>query len=235
MYFPGKLKVMVIDNATDSMNNVLQELEPYGVQIAGMARLDSAGLKLVAEADYDVALADDNAGNWGQAKLLADFICKVCNKPLVLLTNAVGGHAETAMREGLVATLYNSAGVSGSEPVHKAYNSDDALCFFVRRGDVYKRVLWKDVVYLRSEQHYTCLFNASDKQEYFIRASLQRTMQDVMPAGIRDNFVQINRAEAVQLAYVTEFSGGELKTTYRTMMLTEVFCRQLKAKITCIT
>jgi DNA-binding LytR/AlgR family response regulator len=234
MYFPGKLKVMVIDNAINSMNDVLEGLQPYGVHIAGVAKFDSAGLKLAAEAEYDVALADDDAGNWSQAKLLADFICKVCNKPLVLLANAGAGHEAPEVREGLVATLYSSASVSDGQLVHKIGINADHLCFFVRRGDVYKRVAWKDVVYLRSEQHYTCLYNASDKQEYLIRASLHKAMQELIPAGMRDNFVQINRAEAVQLNYVTEFSGNELKTPHRTMMLSEGAYRQLKARITCI-
>lgn len=131
-------------------------------------------------------------------------------------------------------TLYNSAGFSGGQQRAEGNNNEELLYIFVRCGDVYKKVAWKDVVYLRSEQHYTCLYNAGDKQEYLIRASLQKTMQGVMPASVRANFVQINRAEAVQLSYITEFSINEVKTICRTMVLSEGFGRQLRARITCI-
>lgn len=167
MQLPGRIKAKGIKDVNNSMDNVLQGMAPYGLQLAS-------------------------------------------------------------------ATLNNPAIFSNGQQRAGGNNNEELLYIFVRCGDVYKKVAWKDVVYLRSEQHYTCLYNACDKQEYLIRASLQRTMQTVMPASVRANFVQINRAEAVQLSYITEFSINEVKTICRTMALSEGFGRQLKARITCI-
>lgn len=138
------------------------------------------------------------------------------------------------MKNTTNAVLYFAETLPDKLPGESVATNEDDLYFFVRLGETYKRVAWKDVVYLRSEQHYTCLYNAADRKEYLIRASLSKTLHNIMPAAYRALFAQINRAEAVQLSYITEFCCTELQTAYGKMMLSEGYYRELKAKIICI-
>lgn len=102
---------------------------------------------------------------------------------------------------------------------------------FIKIGDRYKKIDWRDIVYLRSESRYTCIFNAADKKEYLIRSTLVKTLEEVIPGYMNSAFLQVNRAEAVQLSHITEFSCDEVKTLYNTMHLSEGFGKQLRSKV----
>jgi DNA-binding LytR/AlgR family response regulator len=102
---------------------------------------------------------------------------------------------------------------------------------FIKIGDRYKKIDWKDIVYLRSESRYTSIFNAADKKEYLIRSTLIKTLEEVIPGYMNSEFLQVNRAEAVQLSHITEFSCDEVKTLYNTMHLSEGFGKQLRSKV----
>lgn len=106
-----------------------------------------------------------------------------------------------------------------------------ALPCFVKIGDRYKKIDWRDIVYLRSESRYTCIFNAADKKEYLIRSTLIKTLEEIIPGYMNSLFLQVNRAEAVQLSHITEFSCDEVKTLYNTMHLSEGFGKQLRSKV----
>ncbi len=116
------------------------------------------------------------------------------------------------------------------EKVHVHHTAQPSPCF-VKIGDRYKKIDWRDVVYLRSESRYTCIFNAADKKEYLIRSTLVKTLEEVVPGYMNSAFLQVNRAEAVQLSHITEFSFDEVKTLYNTMHLSEGFGKQLRSKV----
>lgn len=106
--------------------------------------------------------------------------------------------------------------------------------FFIKLGEKYRRLNWSDVAYMRADGKYTCIFNTSDEREYPIRSTLTRTLNDIVPLPYRGEFVQINRAEAVHLAHITEFCGQEVKTRYNTMHLSDMYSKLLRESVTCL-
>lgn len=248
MYLPDRLKLIVVDS---NANVTCDSLRAMGadISIAGTAQSCQQAISLAAASDYDLVLLSCNAGSTLQIQELTRFIYAECCKPFLFIahksdadsirmsieTRSFGVVFKPFECRAVLTTLFNAAGQHYAKQKYQPDIQNRNPHFFVKLGEKYKRVDWKDVVYLRSDNRYTCLFNLSDEREYPIRATLAKTMNEVMPQAIRNNFIQVNRAEAVQLEHITEFSTNELKTVYKTLHLSEGGSKQLRAKILCLT
>jgi DNA-binding LytR/AlgR family response regulator len=113
-------------------------------------------------------------------------------------------------------------------PATSEGNNKASDCFFAKLGNKYKKINWCDVVYLRSEKNYTCIYHAPDKTEYFIRSTLPKTMSYIIPEFMRKNFFQVNRSEVVQISFISEFSGEEVKTVFGRFSISENRIKELK-------
>lgn len=247
MYIQSDIKLLVIDRDAEATCSSLKRMGG-GIHIAGFATDHLQGLGLVLGGNYDMVLLGYDGNNATQMLELARIIRNDFYKPFLFAAQKDNaGSMQTSVDPGsfgiilkpfeetaVIASLHNALRIFCPDNRQRQPVVMPAHHFFVKLGEKYKRIDWKDVVYLRSDNRYTCLFNSVDEREYPIRATLIKTMQAVMPEPVRNNFVQINRAEAVQVNHITEFSGHELKTFYKTMYLSEGGCKELRSRILCL-
>ena len=106
--------------------------------------------------------------------------------------------------------------------------------FFVKQGTRYKKIDWKDVAYMSAGKNYISVFNTADKTEYFIRSSIQKALQHLIPKQMQQQFVQINRAEVVQFSYITEVANDEVKTAHKSFVVSDTFMKDFRNRMNII-
>ncbi|MFY7965859.1 MAG: LytTR family transcriptional regulator DNA-binding domain-containing protein, partial [Chitinophagaceae bacterium] len=103
--------------------------------------------------------------------------------------------------------------------------------FFVKVGNKYKKIEWQKVVALISDKKYTKILVANDNVEYFIGNTLPKTLQNILPPHLQNNFVQINRAEVVNTEYITELKSSTITTLHHIFEATDGYLPELKNRL----
>ncbi len=242
------IRVLIIDEYFQDWQSIFDSQFNTCFIVSSVVRSYVAALKKINTLDYDIAIIEPDFGGNNRGVELGRRIKNEFYRPYIfvattnseyVLYNAIEAKPSAFMSmpictHALIITLQS---VMEHYRYKQGYsNLDDRRAhFFVKSGDKYKKVDWEDVVYMRSEKNYTCIFNAVDQKEYLIRSTLIRTLHEIIPNNMLGDFVQINRAEAVKLDHIIEYSGDELKTMFNTMHVTEMYGRQLKAMILFLT
>ncbi len=243
----NETSVLIIEDEEVWINILSASLLDVGYTVSGTASTYSSALQLLATAEYDVVLLDINLDRKNSGIELGKIIHDKYKKPFIFITSNVGSdqvkEAIEARPSAYLTKPVHIASLVGTIQIalnnftnhvvpHTSMVAEEEFPFlFVKNGSKYKKLLWKDIVYLRSDKNYTCIYNATDKVEYFIRSTLPKTLQYILPQRLHREFVQVNRAEAVQLCYVTEINNEEIKTPYRSIQITPGYTKELKKLI----
>ena len=241
----SKIKVLLIDDDPTVVTYIQNTIQKQGCTVTGTARNYDTAIMELNNFDCDVVLLDIGLKGRKTGLELGKVIYNNYRKPYIFLTsdqdNSILTQAIDAMPSGYVAKPFNPIALMVTLHAAMRYYSGLSMggaekefksSFFIKMGGRFKRMDWKEIVYLRSEKRHTYIFNAGDKREYPIRSTLIKTLKDIVPQQLHTEFIQINRAEAVQISHITELFGDEIKTHYNTMYVSDGYSKQLKSKAT---
>ena len=243
-----ELSVLIIEDEEIWSSSLADNLQEFGFLIAGIANNFELAISLLNTTYYDIVLLDININHKNSGIELGKMIYQLYKKPFIFITASQDSHTSTEAIAAhpsaylikpvnpvsLFVTIQSAiANYQNNVTAHTA--TDDYSSFFVKQGNKYKKIDWNDVVYLSSEKKYTGIFNALDASEYFIRSTLPKTLNYIIPKNLQKNFVQINRAEIVNIGFVQELIGDELKTKFKTLNVTESYFKELKERLNIIT
>jgi len=228
------------------MQQILYHLDQFGYKVTGHAYTIDDALSMIRTANFDIALLDINLNGKNSGIELGRLISQTLKKPFIFITSSIhdGIIDETASAHPSAfltkpfnpATLYISIQsalhhFSAGQPPLQAKNKPvSPNSFFVKMGNKYIRIDWDDVVCLRSETNHTNIITA-DNSTYLIRSSLQRTMQHIVPGALKNNFVQINRAEVLHIKYIEKIVEDEAITKGRSYSISESYMKNLKQQL----
>jgi len=240
------ISVLVIEDEETWMLQIKYHLDQFGYNIIGSATNVDDAIRAVTANNFDIALLDINLNGKNSGIELGKLISHTLRKPFIFITSSIHDAIieETASARPSAfltkpfnpATLYISiqsalhhfsAGQAALSP-KKELSSVDS--FFVKMGNKYIKVDWHDVVCLRSEVNHTNILT-SDNHTYLIRSSLQRTLQHIIPESLRSNFVQINRAEVLQIRYIEKIVDFEAIAARQSFSITETYIKNLKQQL----
>lgn len=238
-----EIKVLIVEDEEMWSKTIANILNDFGYTIAGIADDFESAITMLNTADYDIVLQDIHLHKKTSGIEIGKMINTVYKKPFIFITSSTEPDILAAAvkagpsayltkpvhRASLIATI-QSAINNFSNRVSPAFSATmpDNDIFFVKQGAKYKKLNWTNIVYLRSDKNYTVVFNGPDKTDYFIRSSLAKTMSYIIPAHLHSSFVQINKAEAVQIQFIQELSSYELKTAFKTLTVSDVYMADLK-------
>lgn len=233
-----EIRVLVIEDEPSWSTIISASLSSFGYTVSGIADNYTSAIHLLNTAIYDVVLLDVSLDGQNSGIELGKLLHQQHHKPFVYITGNVSTHTtaqilQTHPAAYLLKPIQPTALVTAvqsalrNESNATATRSDDDM-LFVKQGNRYKRIDWKNVVYLSSDKKYTAIYNSADKTEYYIRSSLSNTLSYIIPPHLRSNFVQVNRADAVGISYVHEMKGNEVITGYKTFQLTEAYIAQVR-------
>lgn len=238
-----EIKVLIIEDEEMWSASYKATLHDFGYTVAGKADNFESAISLLNTADFDIVLLDIHINNKNSGIEIGKMINTLYHKPFIFITGSSDSHlladviaarpsaylTKPVHPSSLIATL-QSAIDNFSNNVTPARTTTDTNndIFFVKQGNRYKKLNWAQIVFLQSDKNYTIIFNAADKTEYFIRSSMSKTLNYIIPGALKSSFVQINRAEAVNVAFINEFTGDEVRTAFKTLTLTEAYSNHLK-------
>jgi DNA-binding LytR/AlgR family response regulator len=241
-----EISVLIIEDEELWAKSLKANLDEFGFTVTGVAGDFETAVMALNQKNYDIVLLDIHINGRESGIELGRMVYSLYQKPFIFITasyDAQTAQAAVAARPSayltkpvhpasLFATIQTAirnftdqaATVSPTEPA-----GDDF--FFVKQGDKYKKIFWKDVVCLSSEKNYTGVLNAFDGSTVYIRSTLPKTLHYLVPSALQKNFVQVNRSEVVQITYVSELAKDEVKTSYKTFTVTEAYLKELKGKL----
>lgn len=242
------ISVLLIEDEEVWARTMQKNLADFGFEVTAVASTVVEALPALNAMDYDIVLLDIHLNGVNSGIELAKLLHTHYHKPFIFVTSSLNSHslqeAITAKPSAYLIKPINPASLFVT--IHSAINNfqqeqpagatveNNYDSFFIKQGNKYKKIDWKDVICLISEKNYTRVFTSRDNSEYLIRSSLQKAMQYIIPASLRSRFAQVNRAEIVQLSYVEELAGDVLKAGNKTFYITEAYHKDLKKSLNII-
>ncbi|PQJ09266.1 hypothetical protein CJD36_018630 [Flavipsychrobacter stenotrophus] len=237
-----EIRIAIIDDEQTWSKVIANVVTEYGYTVAWVAHtFEEAIIKLNGK-DYDLILLDINLDNNISGTELGKMIHSFYKKPFIFITSNLDPHTLKAAIEAkpsayltkpfqqasLIGTLQSAINNFNDNIQPGLASTGDSDMFFVKQGLKYKKIHWANIVYLRSEDNYTVIFNSIDGNEYYVRSTLTKTMNHIIPTSLQDAFIQVNRAEAVNLKFVLEVTTDEIKTAFKAIVLTKTFAGSLR-------
>jgi len=241
------ISVLIVEDEDIWVRNLQLSLEDFGFDIVGTANTVASALTAFKEYHYDIVLLDIHLDGKNSGIELGKILTSIYKKPFIFITASFDSHtmqdAAAAKPSAYLTKPVNTSSlfIAIQNALHNftihhtatitEMNENILTSFFVKNGNKYKKIDWNDVVYLSAGKNYISVFNAKDKAEYHIRSSLQNALHYIIPVRMQHLFMQVNRAEVVQLPFVTEINGDEIRTQYKSFNLSEGFSREVKRKL----
>ena len=241
-----EIAVLIIEDEALWAESLKVNLDDFGFAITGMASDFESAVSALNQRNYDIVLLDIHLNGRESGIELGRMIHQLYQKPFIFITAsydaqtaraAVTAHPSAYLTKpvqpaSLFVTIQTAiqnftSQVTALSPKEASNNAS----FFVKQGDRYKKVDWKDVVCLRSEKNYTGVLSAADGATSYIRSTLPKTLRYLVPSALQPNFIQVNRGEVVQISYILELSRDEVKTAFKNFTVTEGYLKELKEKL----
>ncbi len=244
------INVLIVEDDAIWQKIISTAITDAGFSIAGLAKNLDDALLLIDNIHFDIALVDIFIGDQSSGLTLGKVIRQKYNKPFIFVTGAVDSSIYDAAilansscyltkpfsMESLILNIRNTVHQFNKQlELSKSIQSNNTdLFFFAKSGKQLKRIEWRDVICLRSDRNYTKVITQYDEL-FMIRCSLQNALSHIIPASIRTNFLQINRAEVLQVSHIKELVNNTVIINSKEFEVTDGYIKNFKEKINIIT
>ncbi len=241
-----EINIIIVDDEKMWSDNLSSTLSELGFNVTGVATTFEEAVVLMNSTDFDIAMVDIHLNRKNSGIELGKMLYSVYKKPYLFITAGMNQHTvkevvnakpsayltKPVHRKSLVSNIHAALN-NFNERISPEYNTLIAPTdrFFIKQGNKYKQLQWGNIAYLNAAGNYTVIFNSADGADYHLRSTLSRTISSIIPQHLQQDFVQINRAEAVHIGYVKEVIGEEVRTEYKTFTVTESYIPGLRAKM----
>jgi DNA-binding LytR/AlgR family response regulator len=243
------ISILIIEDEEIWAENITDYLNQFGFNIVACVDNVEDALPAISANNFDIALLDINLNGKNSGIALGKIISQTVKKPFIFITGSVhdGIIEQTAsvMPSAFLTKPVNptSLFISIQSAIHHFYSDQSSIAaksqqtdqntFFVKVGNKYVKIDWQNVVYLQTEGNYTSIMTV-DGNRYMIKSSMQKTLQYIIPEGLKSNFVQVNRAEVLNVKYIDEIKGDEAKTSHKSFTISDVYLKNLRQQLNII-
>jgi DNA-binding LytR/AlgR family response regulator len=239
-------RVLIVEDEELWAKSLCTNLQDFGFKVVDTANNFHLAVTAFNKRDYDIVLLDIHLDGRESGIELGHMLYKLYHKPFIFITasyDAQTAHTAVAAQPSayltkpvhpasLFATIQTAIRNFSENQVGKfAKETLNEDSFFVKQGEKYKKIYWQDIVCLRSEKNYTGLLSSADSITYYIRSTLPKTLRYLIPANMQDNFMQINRSEAIQLSFIKELFKDQIYTSFGTFTVSESHQKTLKERL----
>lgn len=239
------ISVLIVEDEEIWTQSLTLILNDFGYNVVNAANTVEAALAAFAADNFDLALIDINLNGLSSGIELGKIVSGLYHKPFIFVTSDRAHSLKDAAmakpsayltkpvnESSLFIAIQNAINNFSNNIVADPESNDEAFSsFFVKHGNRYKKIDWKDIVYLSAGKNYISAFNAVDKCEYYIRGTLQKTMRDIIPEQMKKQFIQVNRSEVVQFSFIQEVMADEVKTQYKNFPVSESLNKELRKRM----
>ena len=243
------IKILVVEDELIWQKALELHLQELGFNIVAIATSSEEALPMIIANNFDVAILDINIGGKSRGIDLGKIIHSSNAKPFIFLTGSTDSHTmeqaanaqpsayllKPANKVSLLVAIQNAI-----ENYHQKQQAtytaptDNNDFIFVKKGNNYKKIFWKSVVLLSSEGKYTQLTVEPDCQTFLVRSTMPKTYKNYLPELYKQKFLQINRAEMVNIDFIEEITQELVITKYNKLGYSESQGKELKKKLNII-
>lgn len=241
----NSIRVIIVDDEEIWSTQLELFAQKFGFEVVACFNDATSAIMQFSKLDFDIALLDINMDGKNIGIELGKLISHTYHKPFIFITGSLDRHTAS---EALAAkpsayltkpvndtSLYvaiNQA-LQNFEDKQVATNESNSKgnSFFVKVGNKYKKIEWQNVVALISDKKYTKILVANDSVEYLIGCTLPKTLQNILPEHLLNNFVQVNRAEVVNVEFITELKGSTITTLLHSFDATDAYLPALRNRL----
>lgn len=209
-----KLKCLIVDDepvAIDGLMHYVAKFDFLEVVQTCFSAIEAE--KILKTTEIDLMFLDINMPYLSGL----DFLETIKEPPLTILTTAYSEHALEGYRLNVVDYLLKPVGfqrffqaVSKARDVFKSRllleHKEDSVesNLYIRQGDSFNRILWKDILYIEGMQNYVRLhFNDKSMTIHQTMTSLEK----ILPCNI---FLRIHRSYIVNVNCIDSVSGNRV-------------------------
>jgi DNA-binding LytR/AlgR family response regulator len=243
------ISVLIIEDEEIWAQNIIDDLNQFGFKIVAWVDNLEDALPAISANNFDIALLDINLNGKNSGIELGKIISQTIKKPFIFITGSVndGIAKETAavMPSAFLVKPVNtnSLFISIQSALHHFYGGQASAqaktqlagseSFFIKVGNKYIKIDWQNVIYLQTEGNYTSIIT-NDNNTYVIKSSMQRTLQYIIPEASKNSFVQVNRAQVLNIKYIEEIKGDEAKAAGQWFTISDVYAKTLRQQLNII-
>jgi len=215
-----KIKILVVEDEIIIADNLCDVIEELGYEALEPALNYTEALEFIETEKPDIAILDIQLGGRKTGIDIAKEIIKNYNFPYIFLTsnsdeetikevkalNPPAYLVKPFTKEELYASIeivlhnYSEKNDSAKKPSDVSQNS-----LFIKEKGVYKKIVLKDVLYLKSEHVYTELFLENNRSQ-LIRVSLNNIIYK-----LNSSFIRVHRSYVINIYYLDEINSTSLK------------------------
>jgi len=207
------IKIGILDDEAIICETITKYLVELGYDVLDYAMNFEEGLALIQNEKPDIMLLDINIGGIKSGIDLAQYIRENYQIPLIFISSYSDSTTLSSAKqvkpngylvkpfskedlftsiEIALSNFSSSSNSSNEEDTTKEYKLlKDA--FFIKQGNLYVKIYFKDIIYVKSEGVYAEIFTLQKK--YLIRESL-KNLQTILP---ETDFFQIHRSYIVNV------------------------------------
>ncbi len=239
----NEISVLIVEDEDIWIKALKLIIQDLGMTVVKAVKTVEEALVAFAELEYDIILIDIQIGKTSTGIELGNVVHREYNKPYIYITAGHGYDIEKISASHPAAYLQKpisanslSVAINQALELHNQLQSgkpanSDASVFFVKEGTTYKKLNWKDIAYISAGKNYVSIHNVTDNAEYYIRNSLQKTLSQLIPKQLQENFVQVNRSQIVQFSHITEITSDEVVIDSKKLTLSDIFIKDLKRRM----
>lgn len=213
------LKILIVEDNISFALELQMLLEELGYAIAGRVDNGIDALKVIQKESADLILLDIQLKGTMDGIEIADRI-KHLNIPILFITSRVDEASyQQALGSNMIGYLTKpvskytlrssiSMAISNAHNLLKEKNAKEKLdidehiitknCFFFKNNDIYKRILTRDIAFIKSERNY-CEIHTNANSRFVARITITK-LAEMLP----DRFVRVHRQFIVNLTSIEE-------------------------------
>jgi DNA-binding LytR/AlgR family response regulator len=232
------LQLLIVEDEVIIANDMKMMLEAVGYQVCGMARNKERALQALALKRPDLVLIDIHLTRAREGIELAGEVRHNHQLPFIFCTSFSdrqtldeakqvrpnGYLLKPFTKEDLYVAiemaLLNAAEARQPPPDFILNDS-----FFVKEGNAYTKVLFKDILFVAQDRNYVDIHTAD--RVHPVRSSLKDFIGYLPP----NQFMQIHRSFLVNLLHITGITGDSVKLPGREIAVSRTFREELLKKV----
>lgn len=240
------IKIVIIEDQEIWLKTLQLYLNDFGFEVIAHAASTGDAINIISKNDYDIALLDINLKDNNSGIELGKMLSTIYNKPFIFITGSQDSHTlEQAVKAKPSAYLMKPVNkisllVAIQNALHNYQQQIPATTdsqnetrdfVFVKSGNKYKKIYWKDVVSLTSDGNYTKLFCSTEKQDFFIRSTMPNTFKYYLPINFQEKFIQVSRSQMINVDFINEVNNDCVITQFGAFAYSGLQMKELKKKL----
>ena len=236
----NNIKILVVEDEIIIADNICDMLKELGYQVLEPALNFTEAIETIENEKPDIAILDIQLSGKKTGIDLAKIIVEKYRFPFIFLTSnadlatlneakkvtpsayLVKPFPKREIYLSLEVALYNHA--QKSVPLYKEeLIIKDAL--FLKVKGVYQKIMFDDILYLKSDHVYLELFLTNNKT-LLVRASLN----DILSRLTKD-FIRIHRSFIINSKYLTQIENGSLRINDKIIPVGKKYRQEILDKI----